>query len=771
MSQFLDLLFPVSVRRILALAGGALLCLPDAARAHMTLLGFSGWDLGMLLVWVCLLGLVCGFIFLRYRGLWLGYVKDERTRALDALRQSEAMYQGLFEMAPVGIYRSSLDGSRFLAVNQAATEMYGFTSPQQVLDKVSPLDVYTDPALRERIVSMISARGSVTNLETTFVRADGRLRTVLLTAKLYPDEEFIEGCVVDVTEYRNVQQELADKGRFLQAMLDAMATPLFYKTRDGKYRLINQAFISMLGGTPEALLGKTVFDVSPPDQARVYHEMDDVLFQAKGSAIQRYESLVSGAEGVRNVVFSKQTVLDAEGEVEGVLGVITDITQQKRQEKLLEEQHALLATLLESASDHIFYKDADGVYLGCSENFASSVGRTREEIVGRTDMELFSPDLSATFLANDRDVMQNKAPIMFDTEIPTLEGSVMMETVLAPMLTRDDEVLGVVGVARDVTRRKMLERELMAAERRYRTIFENAVEGIFSATVDGRIVHANPAAAQLFGFESVQALIREVNDIGMELYDDPEDRMRLIEQLKTQETISGFQARCKRRDGSTFWLSAHVRGIYDRNKELMLIEGIIMDVSQIRAQEQDLRQRASTDSLTGLPNRESLRRTCAHMLAQAQRSGEKVGVLFIDLDGFKEINDTWGHKTGDELLVQVSERLRWRLRQSDLAARLGGDEFAVLLWNVQGAEAIAELGRTLVGTLTGDYECSGEACSLSASVGASLYPENGQTVDELLDQADKAMYAVKSKGKKGFCLVADENGGDAAAQAPESSEE
>lgn len=741
-------------RCVSALAAGVLFLVPTSAPAQSGLDGFSGWDVWILVLVIGLLALVSGLIFLRYRGLWLSYVKDERTRALEALRQSEALYQGLFEMAPVGIYRGTLDGTRFLAVNQAAAEMYGFDSPQEVLEKVRPLDVYTDPKVREQVVSMMRARGHVTNLETTFVRADGKLRTVLLTARLYPEEEYIEGCVVDVTEYRQVQKELADKGRFLQALLDAMATPLFYKTRDGKYRLINEAFASMLGGTPEPVLGKTVFDVSSPELAEAYSEMDEVLFQARGNAIQRYESLVSGAEGLRNVVFSKQTVLDAEGGVEGILGVITDVTQQKRQEEQIEKQHALLATLIESASDHIFYKDSNGIYLGCSENFAASVGMTRDEVVGMTDTDLFPPDLAAMFQANDKAVLHKKAPIQFDSEIPLPQGVKMMETVLAPMLTSGGEVLGVVGIARDVTRRKRLEQELKDTEWRYRNIYENAVEGIYSATVEGRILHANPAAARLFGFDSVEALKREVNDIGMELYDDPEDRLRLVARLQSRDTVSGFQARCKRRDGSTFWMGAHVRGIYDGDGRLVELEGIILDVSQRMEQEKALRQRASTDSLTGLPNRDSLRQTCAHMLAQAERSGEKIGVLFIDLDGFKEINDTWGHKAGDELLIQVSDRLRWRLRQSDLAARLGGDEFAVLLWNIQGKKAIAELGQTIVKTLTGEYECAGEACSLSASVGASLYPEHGQTVDELLDQADQAMYAVKSKGKKGFHLAA-----------------
>jgi len=738
--------------------GAAFLSRAAVAYDGMIILPNAFWDVLIGLLVLSVLFLVVLLIVLRYRSILLQQALQERDKAMEAMRQSRAKYQGLFDMAPVGIFRSTLDGSRYLAANQTAATLYGVESIQEFLKIVRPLDVYADLEIRQRLLDELLAKGFVQNVELQLVQADGSRRDVLMAAKLYAEEQFIEGCVIDVTDYRVTQKNLADKGRFLQALLDAMANPLFYKTSDGKYRLVNDSFLRMLDTTTEAIFGKTVFEISPPDQADLYHEMDQALFQAKGQATQRYEAVVVGASGQRDVVFSKQTVLDEQGRVEGLLGVITDITQMKRQERLIEEQQTQLKALFESASDYMYCKDINSVYLGCNEKYAASMGLHPDDVIGKTDFDLYPTGLAEQFVARDKTVLDTLAPQRYEMESPYRKDNVLVEIVKTPLINASGEVLGVMGVARDITERKKLERALQSAEERYRTIFENALEGIFTATPHGRFLNANAAMARLFGFDSADALMREVNDIGIELYQRPQDRLELLERVRAEQSVAGFQAQCLHRDGSTFWLELHVRGVFGGDGELHFIEGIAKDISNRKASESELHHRAATDSLTGLPNRGQLRQTCSHMLAQAKRSGEKIGVLFIDLDGFKEINDAHGHKVGDDLLIQVSERLRWRLRQSDLAARLGGDEFAVLLWNVQGAEVLSTLGQAYVQTLTGNYQCAGQGCNLTASIGASLYPDHGLNVDDLLEKADKAMYAVKKKGKNSFQIADSQSG-------------
>ncbi len=168
-------------------------------------------------------------------------------------------------------------------------------------------------------------------------------------------------------------------------------------------------------------------------------------------------------------------------------------------------------------------------------------------------------------------------------------------------------------------------------------------------------------------------------------------------------------------------------------------------VAELRRREEDLRHSAHHDPLTGLPNRTLFLDRLAQALARAgRRPGARVALLFLDLDGFKDVNDSFGHPTGDRLLVTVAERISQRLRRSDTAARLGGDEFAVLLEEVAGAEAVSAIASDLTGRLGTPFELEGQRVTLSASVGTAITRTGQEGPDELLSIADTAMYAVKA---------------------------
>lgn len=429
---------------------------------------------------------------------------------------------------------------------------------------------------------------------------------------------------------REELRRLEERHGFLQSMLDAMPNPFFYKSPDGRYRLLNRAFEDMLDTDAEALLGKTVYDVSPNKLARVYEAMDKPLFESRGPAAQRYEHLVHTRTGPRNVVFSKESVFDEGGANLGLVGVVTDVTGLK----------------------------------------------------------------------------EAKA-------------------------------------------------ELRRAEERFRDIFMNAAEGIFTSTPDGRFVDVNPAMARMLGYASPEELLAEVTDVEKQVWADGEDRRRMLDRLAAEGVINGMEMEAQRKDCSRVWLSLSLRAMFDGEGRLERIQGLAADVSERKHFELKLRRMATTDSLTSLPNRAQYEAALERMLAQARRSGEKVAVMYLDLNGFKAINDVYGHVVGDSLLVQVADRMRSRLRESDLAARIGGDEFAVLLWNVSSQDSAEAVGRDLARTLSREYVCGGVPCEVGASIGAALYPDDGEGVHELMDRADKAMYVVKGAGASGFAFASD----------------
>lgn len=545
-----------------------------------------------------------------------------RIRRMQERQTKEETYRDLFDLALVGIFRSSIDGERYLAVNRAAARVAGWETPEALVANAKPMDFYPDQSLRLDFVRRLMKNGVVENMPLVVRKPDGGLMETVVSAKIYPDKGYIEGTILDVTRLRQVERDLAESNRFLQTLLDAMPTPFFYKTCDGIYQVVNFTYADAMGMTKEDLVGKDVYALVPKAFADTYTMMDQALFDAAGPAVQRYEYKLPGKDRVPDVIFNKETVLDGDGKVIGLVGVVTDITE-----------------------------------------------------------------------------------------------------------------------------RKMMEEALRQAEVRYRNIFMNSVEGIFSSTRKGRYLDANPAMAELLGYASPDELIRTVQDIGTECWVEPEKRAQVLAELDRHEVVTGVEVAARRRDGETFWMRLSMRAVRDGSGRMIGTEGVAQDITKSKLSELELALRASTDSLTGLANRARLEQEMERMLHLARRSEKALGLLYIDLDDFKPVNDLHGHAVGDRVLQEVAERIRSRIRASDLAARLGGDEFVILLWGIVNSESLYAIGREIQEALARPMICDGHPCQIGASIGGSFFPAHGSTTADLLRSADMAMYTAKQSGK------------------------
>ncbi len=305
------------------------------------------------------------------------------------------------------------------------------------------------------------------------------------------------------------------------------------------------------------------------------------------------------------------------------------------------------------------------------------------------------------------------------------------------------------GVIIDITARKLSDLAARESERRYRGLFDHAIEGIFRTTADGRYLAANPALARIYGFNSSEELILSLRDIRRQLYVDPLRREEFMQLIRARGSVTGFESQVYRRDGSIIWISENARAVNDTDGSLLYYEGTVEEVTDRKLYEARLERQANYDTLTGLANRALLQDRLAQAVLSAERTGAAPAVIFIDLDRFKFINDSLGHQLGDELLCTVARRLCACVRDGDTVARLGGDEFVVLVNGHGGAQSVRSLVDQLIARIAEPWVIDHGRFNVTCSVGVALHPADGRSAEQLLKHADSAMYRAKELGRNG----------------------
>jgi diguanylate cyclase (GGDEF)-like protein/PAS domain S-box-containing protein len=306
------------------------------------------------------------------------------------------------------------------------------------------------------------------------------------------------------------------------------------------------------------------------------------------------------------------------------------------------------------------------------------------------------------------------------------------------------------GLIQDITARRLAEHAVIEAERRYRGLFDNAIEGIFRTSPDGHFIEANPALAQICGFDSVDELVRSCRDIGAQLYVDPERREKFMRLVTVRGSVSGFESQIYRKNGDVIWVSENARAVVDDNGDVQAYEGMLADITERKLYQARIEQQANYDTLTGLANRSLLQDRLQQSMLACSIYGSRLAVAFIDLDRFKFINDSLGHHIGDELLKCIADRLISCVRDIDTVARLGGDEFVLLISDQAGRpDSLAKMMERVLAVVAEPWIIEQGEFNVTASVGVARYPEDGADAQTLLKHADTAMYRAKDRGRNG----------------------
>lgn len=319
-----------------------------------------------------------------------------------------------------------------------------------------------------------------------------------------------------------------------------------------------------------------------------------------------------------------------------------------------------------------------------------------------------------------------------------------------PIFDDFGQVQALEGYIQDISDRKNVEDSLKKAEARYRSIFENAIEGIFQSSLEGQYLVANPALASIYGYESSEALIQALNNIQHQLYVLPTRREEFVKEIATHGKVQNFQSQIYRKDKSIIWISENARLVYDKDNQPIYYEGTVEDITDLKNHAVEIEYQATHDHLTGLPNRYILNDRLQQSINFAHRYQSMLAVVFVDLDQFKIINDSMGHSVGDQLLVAVSQLISSNVREIDTVVRLGGDEFVILIPNVHSKEDIEHSLSRLLHDLSKPLTINNFNFNVTCSMGISVYPADGDDPDTLLKNADSAMFKAKHAGRNNF---------------------
>jgi len=409
--------------------------------------------------------------------------------------------------------------------------------------------------------------------------------------------------------------------------------------------------------------------------------------------------------------------------------------------------------LVESISDWVWEIDENYVFMYSSPKVEDMLGYEPSEILGKTPFD-FMPSEEASGIS---EIFYNfasfKQPFAFIENVNLHKSGhqVTLETGGAPIFDKGGKFRGYRGISRDISDRKLAEDALRESEATLRGFFNaNAIQmSVIELDRDDFIyVMPNKRIADFFGLSLEEMTGKSARELGLsdELIRHWVEVFRYF--LENRETLT-FEYEFPYK-GREYWYQGCISLIYDSMSARPRFSFATVDITESKRAEREVQHLAYFDSLTGLPNRALLNDRLDQILAQSEREDWHVGILFLDIDRFKWINDTMGHSAGDKLLQAVAERLQKLLRTSDTVARLGGDEFVIVLSAVKHEQDISHVTQEIMEALSEPFELEEQEIFITASIGISIFPLDGKDVGSLLRSADTAMYVAKESGKNNY---------------------
>ena len=438
----------------------------------------------------------------------------------------------------------------------------------------------------------------------------------------------------------------------------------------------------------------------------------------------------------------------------GIVAIVNDISARKRAEHELRVALQEQLAIFDNAVVGILYV-SNWKIVNCNSRLAKLFGFARDELIGQSTRIFHVSDENWEESGKTTNsAISSGESYSFEEQFVKKSGEHFWCRGYARAIDpRHPDTA--VFVLQDITEQKRAEEELLENRDRLELIVRAAQSGMWDHDLIRNQSVLSPRFMEILGFPADSDPL-DIGHFSDRLHSDDRERIQAaVESHLSQHTPFDHEYRLRRADGSYVWVQGHGQAIWDKAGVPFRFVGSIVDITERKQHEAQIRNLAQHDVLTGLPNRRLLDDRLKQSAAQARRSNELLAAMVVDLDGFKSINDNHGHKAGDEVLLQIAKRLSNSVREVDTVARFGGDEFVILLPGQRSWDNADKLARKILAAVSEPIVIGGQEHRVSASIGVAFYPTDADDIDWLIQRADNAMYRVKNTGRNGVAFFAE----------------
>lgn len=643
------------------------------------------------------------------------------------------------------VYLKDLKG-KYIYVNDIASKLIG--RPKNKVIGRSDEDIFPKEHLKKitELDEEVLASEQSVNKELTY---KVNKQTYWFQTRLSPAyDEYrnligILGISRDVTDYKKLTATSEKQKKELEIILQNSTDAIFRKDLLGRYTFINKAGADFIKKPSREIIGLTDDDLFDEHTSKKIRKSDREILNKKTS-----ERLVIKYADHDNDIwfdFSLSPALGSQQEVQGIIGVSKDITETKRLEMELRESNEQLLTILESSNDAIFAKDLEGKYLFINKACEEHVGKANADIVGKTDSDIFDSEISESIRAFEKQVIESKQANSTDDCFGKKGKESWYHSTISPAYSSSGELIGTIGISRNLTDYHKTQEELWKSENRYYSLYHDTPAIFLTLDADANVIEANTYGAKKLGYT-----IEELKQNSIYNIIPPEDknifRQELQKALNNPGTLFQSDRRYLSKDGKIIWGKDFIRVVYDKygKASIPIMSEDKTDETELLLQ---LRHRDKHDRLTGLLNRNGFKEELNRAIQTAKDRNANHVMYFLELDNFKLVNDSCGHDAGDTLLIRIADLILNNIRSRDIAARVGGDKFAVLIENSDLVESEISIEKMCSLIRDYKYKYNDKLFTLSVSIGVIQISNDAEDAVSIMNKTEHAVSYAKDIGK------------------------